>query len=490
MKIILVILGGLMFKTAGALASGYISLTNTQSALCLEIQNSSLAEGALLQQASCTGADNQIFYASTRADGAWTLKNKKSNLCVDFADPALFSGSALLQKKCVGSVSQNFSPLYRRSNVYSLISQLNSACVEIKDGSLSQGALTQAKPCALSVGQEFSFKILSGSLNLLTKLPTDIPIVPVTGPSLPNRLKGLNLTGAESGDILTKNTYGYDYMYPSATRIDYYAARGFTVIRVPFKSGRLQPVLNKPLDATELSRLDKVVQQARSKGLYVILDPHDYGMMLDASGVKQVIGSASMPAVKLADFWSRLAYVYKNQPNVIFGIMNEPHYQTATQWQSTAIASINAIRSVGARQLVLIPGTSWTGAHSWVSSGNAKTWTGFRDFNSAFEVHQYFDSNNSGTNEGCVLNAGTKRLAAFIDWAITKKRTSFVGEFGWSENSGCLQEGEKFMNEMMKYPGVFKGWTYFGAGWYNGYFTLNPINGVDRKQLPILQSAF
>ena len=45
--------------------------------------------------------------------------------------------------------------------------------------------------------------------------------------------------------------------------------------------------------------------------------------------------------------------------------MNEPHDVPATQWLASANAAIAAIRETGATNLVLVPGTIWTGAHSW-----------------------------------------------------------------------------------------------------------------------------
>ena len=54
---------------------------------------------------------------------------------------------------------------------------------------------------------------------------------------------------------------------------------------------------------------------------------------------------------------------YANTPNVIFGIMNEPHNQSAAQWEPIAQDSINAIRAAGATsQAILIPGTYWQNA--------------------------------------------------------------------------------------------------------------------------------
>lgn len=83
-----------------------------------------------------------------------------------------------------------------------------------------------------------------------------------------------------------------------------------------------------------------------------------------------------------------------------------------------AEAAIKAIRRSGARNKVLVPGTAFSTASTWVSSGNAAAMASFHDpaNNFAFEVHQYLDRNSSGTNGTCVAGAGSKRLKAFEQW--------------------------------------------------------------------------
>jgi aryl-phospho-beta-D-glucosidase BglC (GH1 family) len=46
-------------------------------------------------------------------------------------------------------------------------------------------------------------------------------------------LLGVNLAGAEFGSNVP-GTFGTDYTYPTHAEIDYYAAKGMSVIRLPF----------------------------------------------------------------------------------------------------------------------------------------------------------------------------------------------------------------------------------------------------------------
>ena len=140
-------------------------------------------------------------------------------------------------------------------------------------------------------------------------------------------LLGVNLAGAEFGSNNVPGVFGTDYTYPTHAEIDYYASKGMGVIRLPFLWERMQHTEFGALDAPELGRLTDVVNYATSKGLKIEIEPHDYGY-----GFGALIGSAQTPNSAFADFWGKLAQHFESNANVIFGLMNEPHDQSATTW--------------------------------------------------------------------------------------------------------------------------------------------------------------
>src|SRR5215217_7578386 len=85
---------------------------------------------------------------------------------------------------------------------------------------------------------------------------------------------GVNLY---AGQLNSGGAYGKDYIYPALSYLDYYASKGMDLIRLPFDWERLQPTKNGPLSATELSRIDPIIDHARALGVQVVLDPHNYG---------------------------------------------------------------------------------------------------------------------------------------------------------------------------------------------------------------------
>lgn len=327
--------------------------------------------------------------------------------------------------------------------------------------------------------------------------PTPTPMPTMTPAPQPSAgfLHGVNIAGGSFNSGKDGAKLYQDYIYPNKKQIDYFAAKGMKIIRVDFDLHRLQPQRMGPLDLNELALLDAVFDYAISKGLKVLLDPHNYARLKDNDGVKRVlVKDPLMPAENLADFWEKMAVYYMDEPNIYFGLMNEPYGLTAEEWKVAAVASVNAIRSVGATNKILIPGTFWSGAHAWVKSGNAAAWEGFQDINFAFEVHQYLDHDSSGTNTECISGKGLAGLEVFTTWAKANNVQGLLGEFGWANNSTCMNDGGAMVKHMVDNQDVWLGYTYWAAGawWGNYMYSIEPSGlgtstVTDKPQMSVLE---
>jgi endoglucanase len=299
-------------------------------------------------------------------------------------------------------------------------------------------------------------------------------------------LLGVNLAGAEFGSNVP-GVFGTDYTYPTHAEIDYYAAKGMGVIRLPFLWERVQRSEFAALDATELGRLDDVVNYATGKGLKIEIEPHNYGY-----GFGALIGTAQTPNSAFADLWGKLAGHFQSNSGVIFGLMNEPHDQSASAWLGSANAAIAAIRATGASQEILVPGSYWDGAWTWVSSDNDTViGAGVQDpaHNFAFEVHQYLDADGSGTHPGAVsATIGVERLTAITQWAEATGNRLFLGEVGVTTDQTSLTAFDGMLTYMQQHTGAWQGVTYWAGGpwWGNYMFSIEPQNGVDKPQMGIL----
>lgn len=306
-------------------------------------------------------------------------------------------------------------------------------------------------------------------------------------------IAGVNIAGLEFTSGKLPGRVNIDYCAPNPAEISYYRSRGAKALRLPFTWERLQPTLMGRFDPGYLAHIDAAVSQAHNLGMKVVLDAHQYGRRTH-NGQRLIIGETSaVTAAHFAHMWRGLASRYRSK-RVIYGLCNEPHGQDQATLMNVQNIAIRAIRATGARQMILVSGSAWTGAHSWVSSGNAQAARAIRDpiNNYAFDVHQYLDGNSSGTGATCVANSGN-RLAAFTAWARQNKKRGFLGEFAGSKNSACTNELTKLLSHMKNNRDVWVGWTAWGGGswWGESYpFVLRPAslaNPVDRPQMAALR---
>jgi hypothetical protein len=178
---------------------------------------------------------------------------------------------------------------------------------------------------------------------------------------------------------------------------------------------------------------------------------------------------------------------------VIFGLMNEPHDQSASAWLVSVNDAIAAIRSAGATQEILVPGSYWDGAWTWTTTDNASViGTGVKDpmHNYAFEVHQYLDPDGSGTHPGTSSpTLGVERLTAITQWAESTGNHLFLGEVGVSTDQTSLTALDLMLTYMRQHAQTWQGITYWSGGpwWPPDYiFSIEPLNGTDRPQMAIL----
>lgn len=304
-------------------------------------------------------------------------------------------------------------------------------------------------------------------------------------------LVGVNMAGAEFRAKVLPGRMGRDYAYPSEIDLNYFLNQGFKTIRFPFRWERLQRTLGGPFDAEEVAQLDRVVRHITGKGGYVILDPHNY-----ARYNRQLIGSKEVPIAAFASFWADLAKRYSSNQRVIFGLMNEPFKIKADDWRRAVDAAVAAIRKTGARNLILAPGTAWTGAHSWLKPrngiSNAEAFRTLSDpgNNIAFDVHQYLDSDYSGRRDSCQgEETGEKALEGFTQWLRKNKHRALLGEFAGGDNPVCLKALDRMLKHVKANADVWIGWTYWAAGaWWGKYqFSVHPSPKGPRPQMQLLK---
>lgn len=259
----------------------------------------------------------------------------------------------------------------------------------------------------------------------------------------------------------------------------------------------LETGLGSTFNETYFTEFETAVNHITSQGGYVILDAHNYMRYNDPSmqpSSGSIIGNNSdaeaATTQDLANFWTELSTRFIKNTNVIFGIMNEPHDMPTSLILQNDQAMIDAIRTAGAQQLILVPGNGFTGAHRWLNSTcsedcapNSDVLTAITDplDNFAFDMHLYFDNDTSGTHEDCTL-AAPSNLFPVTAWLQENNYTAFLSEFGAGSNPTCFETLNNTLTHLED-SDVFIGWTYWSAGplWGDYFLSVEPGEGPQAK---------
>ena len=232
---------------------------------------------------------------------------------------------------------------------------------------------------------------------------------------------GVNESGAEFGNTVIPGQLGKDYTWPSPSSIDYFVGQGFNTFRIPFLMERMSPPttggLGGPFNQTYLSGLKTIVSYITGKGGYAVVDRQCLSRHLDEGTgmLTRSRRSAQLHDLQRRDhlehehvrllipshppctrspltpfqrpsfqaWWKQLATEFATDSHVIFDLQNEPHDIPAATVFSLMQAGLNGVRSAGATsQLILVEGTSYTGAWTWTTtSGNSEVFGAIKDPN-------------------------------------------------------------------------------------------------------------
>lgn len=231
--------------------------------------------------------------------------------------------------------------------------------------------------------------------------------------------------------------------------------------------------------ATNLAAYDTLVQACLSAGAAMcIVDLHNY-----ARWNGEIIGQSGGPTnAQFASIWTQIATKYASSPKVAFGIMNEPHdLPSVTTWAASVQAAVTAIRNAGATQnIILLPGNDYTHASTSISDGSYAALKTVKNpagttTNLIFDVHQYLDSDGSGTHSNCVTN----NIAAFSTLATQLRadgRQAMLTETGGgSTDPTCLSALCEELVYLDQNSDVYIGYTGWGAGAFATSYVLSEV---------------
>lgn len=251
--------------------------------------------------------------------------------------------------------------------------------------------------------------------------------------------------------------------------------------------------LGGTLNAANFGKYDQLVQACLGTGAHCIIDIHNY-----ARWNGNIIGQPGGPTNdQFSSLWSQLATKYAADTNVIMGLMNEPHdMPSITAWAASCQAAVTAIRKAGATsQMILLPGNDYTGGTQFVSGGSAAALATVTNLdgstdNLIFDIHQYLDSDYSGTTSSCTINGISEAFQPLVTYLQGANRQALLSETGGgSSDPTCLTnlcEALDFLNENSAY---FLGWVGWAAGSFDTSYVLS-LTPTGATDVPLMTQCF
>ncbi|KAJ5890616.1 endo-beta-1-4-glucanase B [Penicillium subrubescens] len=297
---------------------------------------------------------------------------------------------------------------------------------------------------------------------------------------------GVSESGAEFGQAHIPGVLGTDYTWPTTSTIQTLRNAGMNIFRVPFMMERLVPnTLTSSPNAAYLQGLKSTVDFITSTGAYAIVDPHNFGRYYG-----NIINSTS----DFAAFWTTVATQFASNDKVIFDTNNEFNSEDQTLVLNLNQAAINAIRAAGATsQYIFVEGNSWSGAWTWVSVNSNLVSLTDPNNKIVYEMHQYLDSDGSGTSETCVSTTiGQERVQSATQWLKDNKKLGFLGEFAGGANSVCQSALTGMLSYMQQNSDVWLGASWWAAGpWWSTYiYSMEPPSGPAYTYYMSILSAY
>lgn len=356
---------------------------------------------------------------------------------------------------------------------------------------------------------------------------------------------GVNLSGLEFSSIINTTTIPdlsiTDANDPSMSQYSDLATMrqfvqgGLNTVRIPISWGflALGGMDDYTLNMTYWTNfVQPLLETLTSAGVYTILDLHSYmhysWMGNQISGCNSTIsqcpdGTLDTNPNDYVGIWKNIYAQINSDSNIkqqylMMDIFNEPvaapgETLTATQVYNAEVPVALYLQSQNFPGKILLEGNNWSGLHSWTTLAyadgktNADVFTkanleasGLNTNNILINVHQYLDSDFSGTQSTCqpasaLTSTGTNgfNLDAFSNYLQTNDLQAIVTETGapTAAQASCQDTLSQFVSYLNQHAangssGGFVGMTLWGAG--HGWGNYNLFVGPTTYQFTTLMN--
>jgi len=259
----------------------------------------------------------------------------------------------------------------------------------------------------------------------------------------------------------------YQQTWLTTSDLDNIRNAGYNTLRVPVWYGNFYPlnnISNSGWRSDAFEMLDWVVNNAASRGLYVVIDMHGaVGGQSTAdhtghSGQNQYWSNDNNKG-NTAWMWWQIASHFKGNGTVAgYDLLNEPTGAPSTQAAWDAYQNLySSIRSVDPDHMIFIEGTFGNWNWSMLPAPSQYGWT-----NVVYEMHEY---QFNGTEDQ--VRAGTDRQVADFNNHASWNVPGYIGEFN------CFEYPNAWTYTKNAYNNAGLSWTMWS---YKSTNALNPTS--------------
>lgn len=279
--------------------------------------------------------------------------------------------------------------------------------------------------------------------------------------------QGVNISGLEnSGGGIVAGDF--------AAQVTYFAGKGCNVVRLPGSSSNAQAAAGGPLTTSYMTTYTNAMKQIIAAGMNVVVDiSHNYGQyqggLIDASGA----GTTA----QWADFWAKVATAIAAAgitSGYTLELMNEPAQTADAAWITTMNTAISSIRNAGfTGRIRYSPCHGGSGGTFGYTTAYA---TGMTDSSNNLEmsVHQYFDSNQSGTASSVTsASVPVYYLYRVTAWARRYGVRLALGEWGMGSDATSVQCASNVCEYLQKNADVWVSSERWAAGDFGTSYPLS-----------------
>ena len=276
-----------------------------------------------------------------------------------------------------------------------------------------------------------------------TRTPTPTP-TPTSSPAKSQGLSALHVDGNKlkdaNGNVVILRGVIFDVTEQSdhitQTQFNYMKSWGCNVVRLNVQCYYLEGVHDgsgQITSSTLLSWIDNCVSYATNAGLYVILNGFHTATNNCPHGIQNDILSHYMTVdwtwTQWLNLWNQYATRYAGYSNVMYELINEPRYISASDYQTHMRAGIDQIRTHNANAICVVQASSSADWEGW--SFNFEKTNPISRSNVIYSYHLYGGNSQDNTQSHIMYHFGSNGdYSAYADWMLANGRCVISTEFG------------------------------------------------------------